>query len=273
MLWSEVVEKSERLDVQRKQVFREEVQKAVLSALSTKGCFNSIVFHGGTALRLFYGNPRLSEDIDLVMVDVQAGFDLSGYMPFVERFIIDTFPFLDSVEVKPQKSSDIQRSILRTRSGDRDQTLRLNLELAAIPSYHNQPRILDFPPLQPVVRVEDSIEILADKVCALAFRPYLKGRDLWDIHFLTKERSLKVDWHLVVRKVGDYNKPVNELAGRLESAKERISKEGISILTNEMERFLPQMVLEQYRPAFVSVLGSVLEVISEHDGGKEDEGR
>jgi len=46
------------------QVFQEEVQKAVLASLSRDEAFNHLVFQGGTALRLFYENPRFSEDSD-----------------------------------------------------------------------------------------------------------------------------------------------------------------------------------------------------------------
>ncbi len=59
------------LGIHSRMVFREEMQKVVLTAMALQGCFNNLVFQGGTALRLFHGNPRFSEDIDLV-------FDLSA---------------------------------------------------------------------------------------------------------------------------------------------------------------------------------------------------
>jgi len=266
MLWDEIIEKTDRLGVPRKYIFQEEMQKAVLTALAIKGCFNNLVFQGGTALRLFYGNPRFSEDIDLVLKEGEKDYNLSSLLPQIEQFTHDTFPFLDLVELKTQKTEpDLQRFILTTRSDVPDQNLRVHIELAFFPSYRNSPKILDYPPIQPVVNVEESLEILADKVCALALRPYLKGRDLWDIYYLNKERSIEIEWDLVQKKVQDYKVLVSELEKRFQRAREKIKSEGVSILDNELDRFLPKHVLDQYRSSFDLILASVVELISQYD--------
>jgi len=266
MLWDEIIEKTDRLGVPRKRVFQEEMQKAVLTALAIKGCFNNLVFQGGSALRLFYGNPRFSEDIDLVLKEGGESFELSSFLPHIEQFVNNTFPFLASVEVKAQKTEpDLQRYILRTRSDGPDQKLRAHIELAFFPSYRNSPKILDFPPIQPVVRVEEPLEILADKVCALALRSYLKGRDIWDIYYLTQERSTNIDWELVQKKVHDYKVPVSELEKRYERATEKIKYEGVSTLSNELDRFLPKHVLDQYISSYNLILETVVELISLYD--------
>jgi len=286
-------------------VFREEMQKVVLTALALQGSYKEIVFQGGTALRLFHGNPRFSEDIDLVLkhpIKGREGKDpaqtdeptevltdvLTRTLPGIKQSVRDTFPFITEMEIRSQKNDrDLQRHILMARSDNPEHRLRVHIELAAVPSYRNQPRILNFPPINPAIRVEDVDEILADKVCALALRPYLKGRDLWDIHFLIHDRAVTVDWDLILKKVGDYRTVVTEgeevsdrgyvvdrgevsecweiLTQGLDEAKERIRKEGSSTLENEMERFLPFNVLESYRSSFDSILETVIGVIPEHD--------
>ena len=297
------------LGIQTKMVFREEMQKVVLTALALQGSFTDIVFQGGTALRFFHGNPRFSEDIDLVldhrdtrremndhqMIDMPANVQvdvltdvLTRALPGIRQSVRDTFPFITEVEIKTQKNDrDLQRHVLKTHSDNPDHRLRVHIELAAIPSYRNRPRILNFPPVHPAVSVEDVDEILADKVCALALRPYLKGRDLWDIHFLVHDRGVSVDWDLVLKKVGDYRtveyereevsdgREVSDVAKvpdheeilvqGLNKAGERIRAEGRSTLGNEMERFLPSNVLESYRSSFDSILETVMEVISKYD--------
>lgn len=263
MLWEEVIERSEALGATRKQVLAEEVQKAVLTSLSLRGCFDSIVFHGGTALRLFHGNPRFSEDIDLVMVEGVDAFSLADNMAHTGRYVEDAFPFLASVATRAQRDDPrLQRHILRTVSEDHGQIVRVHVELAPVPSHRNGPRILDFPPVRPAVRVEDPVEILADKVCALAFRPYLKGRDLWDVHYLTEERSVEVDGELVRRKAVDYGESVPRLVEGLERSRARVQEEGLSTLEAEMARFLPARVLEAYRSSFGEILERVRDVIA-----------
>jgi hypothetical protein len=261
--WEEVIERSEALGATRKQVLAEEVQKAVLTSLSLRGCFDSIVFHGGTALRLFHGNPRFSEDIDLVMVEGVDVFSLADHMAHTGRYVEDAFPFLASVATRAQRDDpSLQRHILRTVSEDHGQIVRVHVELAPVPSHRNGPRILDFPPVRPAVRVEDPVEILADKVCALAFRPYLKGRDLWDVHYLTEERSVEVDGELVRRKAVDYGESVPGLVEGLERTRARVQEEGLSTLEAEMARFLPSRVLEAYGSSFGEILERVEDVIA-----------
>ncbi len=264
MQWNEIIDKSEAMGALKNMVLAEEVQKAVLTALSLKGCFDSVVFQGGTALRLFYGNPRFSEDIDLVLVKGVENFDLGSHMPRVSKYVELSFPFIDSVTIREQRVDlKMQRAVLKTVSADREQVVRVHIELAPVPSHRNGPRILDFPPVQPAIRVEDAVEIMADKVCALAFRPYLKGRDLWDLHYLSKERSLGAEWDLIRVKAGDYGESVPGLAEGLERAVKRIGEEGMSTLESELVRFLPPRVMEAYRPSLGSILEAVLEVIAE----------
>jgi predicted nucleotidyltransferase component of viral defense system len=270
MDWNEILSKAERTGARVKSVYQEEMQKAILTALSRKGCFNDIVFHGGTALRLFYGNPRYSEDIDLVVKEGRDHFDMSRYMRNIERMCLDTFPFLDNVQVKDQKvEPELQRYILKTRSGDSQQNIRVHIEIADVPSYYNKPRILDFPPFQPAISVEETSEILADKVRALGYRPFLKGRDLWDIYFLHVERSVEFDRALVERKVGDYNEEVSEIEDRFKEANRKINQDGYSILSNEMDRFLPKQILESYRPIYKDILQSVIDLITGFEGSLE----
>ncbi len=170
MLWSEIEAFARRLGTQTTLVLREEVQKAILSALAQKGCFERVVFQGGTALRLFHGNPRLSEDIDLVIdgsdSEIAEGmeFDLAGYLPGIEHLVLDTFPFINTAEIKTQKhDNDLQRYILVINSNYLERKLRIHIELAAIPSYRNRPMILDFPPFHPAVRVEEVDDLLSAK--------------------------------------------------------------------------------------------------------------
>ena len=272
MLWDDIVDKARRTGVRVKSAYQEEMQKAILTALSRKGCFNDIVFHGGTALRLFHGNPRFSEDIDLVLKEGRDNFDLSIYMKDVERMCIDTYPFLETVEVKNQKMErELQRYILKAKSNDPMQNMRIHIEIANVPSDRNKPRILNFPPFQPAVRVEEVSEILADKVRALGYRSFLKGRDLWDNYFLNVERSVELEWDLVVKKIRDYNEDVNEIKDRFEQAKNNIKADGISILADEMDRFLPIQVLDSYRPIYNEILNSVTDLITGFEGSLESD--
>lgn len=240
------------------QVFQEEVQKGILASLSRDGVFNDLVFQGGTSLRLFYGNPRFSEDLDFVLRLGKNSFDLIQKISKVQTFVNDVFPFLEEIKIGIQKNDqDMQRLIFRTVSDIPEQKLCIHIELAYIPSYRNQPKILDYPPLNPAVRVEDASEILADKMTALGSRPYLKGRDIWDIHFLTVEKQISVPWDLVIQKAKDYGSTPAALKEGLVTASKRIKEEGVLILSNELKRFLPKPLLDQYIEVFDEIVTKV----------------
>jgi len=59
---------SRKLGIAVEQVVREELEIAVLRALFESRIGNSLVFKGGTALRLAYGSPRFSDDLDFSML-------------------------------------------------------------------------------------------------------------------------------------------------------------------------------------------------------------
>lgn len=263
MLWEEISNRAERSGASIRNIFQEEMQKAVLAFLSRKGCFENIVFHGGTALRLFHGNPRFSEGIDLVFKENVDNYDLSPCISKADRFCLDMFPFLTSVQIETQKDhGGTQGYVLRATSDARERSPRLHIELFCVPSYTNRPMILDYPPMQPAVTVEDPAEILSDKVCALALRDYTKGRDLWDVYFLRKERSVEPEWDLVMKKVRDYGHDLSELEKRIEGKEDQVRENGETALKREMERFMPEAVWTSYRHSLEMILGSVSDILT-----------
>jgi len=255
-VWNDIVTAGRSSDQPLHQVFQEHLQKTVLTALSRREAFTDIVLQGGTALRLFYGNPRFSEDLDFVLSEGHT-FNLAGQASAIQTFVTDTYPFLDGCSVTVQKDTrELQRLVLTTRGEVTEQRRRVHIELAHVPSYTGQPRILDHPPYNPAVQVEQPGEILADKLAALALRPYLKGRDLWDIYFLTMEKNTAIDWDLVDTKLDDYGGNRD----KLREASHAVRSEGAQALADELARFLPPQLHEQYHPRFDDIAAQVADI-------------
>ncbi|MBP9751825.1 MAG: nucleotidyl transferase AbiEii/AbiGii toxin family protein [Candidatus Moranbacteria bacterium] len=57
------------LGIAKDHILREEAEMDFLDALSRTKISKKILFYGGTALRLAYGSPRFSEDIDLLCAE------------------------------------------------------------------------------------------------------------------------------------------------------------------------------------------------------------
>ena len=56
------------------------MQEIVLCGLSRAGFFKKAAFYGGTALRIFYGLDRFSEDLDFSLEAEDLDFDLTALL-------------------------------------------------------------------------------------------------------------------------------------------------------------------------------------------------
>ena len=74
-----------KTDYDRKNSIKEIVQEIVLCGLSRGGFFNEAAFYGGTALRIFYGLDRFSEDLDFSLKEINENFTFEKYIPFIEK--------------------------------------------------------------------------------------------------------------------------------------------------------------------------------------------
>jgi len=63
---AELNELVKNLGISRDQILREEAELKFLDLLAKNKLGTKLIFYGGTALRLAYGSPRFSEDIDLI---------------------------------------------------------------------------------------------------------------------------------------------------------------------------------------------------------------
>jgi predicted nucleotidyltransferase component of viral defense system len=67
-----------------KNALKEIVQEIALLGLYRGGFFNKAAFYGGTALRIFYGLDRFSEDLDFSLLEPDLNFDLATYSAAVQ---------------------------------------------------------------------------------------------------------------------------------------------------------------------------------------------
>jgi hypothetical protein len=64
---------------EKKNAVKEIVHEIALCGLSRAGFFKHAAFYGGTALRIFYGLDRFSEDLDFSLVSPNPDFELRPY--------------------------------------------------------------------------------------------------------------------------------------------------------------------------------------------------
>jgi len=93
------------------EALREILQEIVLLGLADAGFFEKAVFYGGTALRILYGLPRFSEDLDFSLISKDENFDLSVYESSVVEMLA-SFGFEVEI-VSKNKDSQIQSAFLK----------------------------------------------------------------------------------------------------------------------------------------------------------------
>lgn len=169
-----------------------------------------LVFQGGTSLHLAHGSPRFSEDLDFLVRD-------SLKIGSIEKAV------QARLEGTPWIPKDMVVSVTTPREGRNphmfDVTLsgtsvmgsvRVKVELWRAPEEALKPLTVIVKPVrlatgpaagaQAFVPTLDPHEIFVDKVFAVAARPYLKPRDVFDLYWLEQQRG-GVD-ELAARELG-----------------------------------------------------------------------
>ena len=81
---------------------REIMQEITLAGLSRTDFFEHAAFYGGTALRIFYGLDRYSEDLDFSLLQANSSFSTEPYF----QAVLDEFKALGlSVRIQAKKKT------------------------------------------------------------------------------------------------------------------------------------------------------------------------
>ncbi len=97
----------------RKNAMKEIMQEIVLCGLSRAGFFKKAAFYGGTALRIFYGLDRFSEDLDFSLEVPDVSFDLTSYFPILEKEVRAFGLNVTIMEKEKTKDSNIRSAFLK----------------------------------------------------------------------------------------------------------------------------------------------------------------
>lgn len=233
-------------------IIKELLHYDILHALSQTPLADQLVFRGGTALRLCYGGNRYSEDLDFVCPDKLNADHWEQFEQTLKRTVAASFGC--EVELHAAKAGGGEhvaverwqaRVYLPAEVVGQARTERINIEIADLPAWDTSFRFLRSDhPLQTakagyseiLLQVESETEILADKVVALAGRPYLKARDVWDLNWLL-QKGVQVAAGMVAEKAERYG--LGSLHAALQAAVLRLhDPRAHERFRQEMSRFL-----------------------------------
>ena len=198
---------------EKRNVVKEVMQEITLCALSKAGFFDVAAFYGGTALRIFYGLDRFSEDLDFSLMTKNQDFDLSTYVPTL-KLLVQSFGLNVDVEIKHKTlDSAIQSAFLKgdtieqfllfypndlVTGINKNEKVKIKFEIDTMPAglatYETKYRLL---PMPYSIKLYDEASLFSGKIHAVICRSWesrVKGRDLYDyVFYLTRNTRFNLE--------------------------------------------------------------------------------
>ena len=246
---------------QDRNVLLEYLQTQILKALSLSKFNDSVSFLGGTCLRFAYGIDRFSEDLDFDLIKKKE-FDVDELMNDIKsRLQLQGFEI--DVRIKTTEKIHIIffkfKNVLREFGFNvhRDEKILIKFEIDFDP-YENiatETKFADSFNERFPMMVNSKETLFAQKVLAIVFRPYQKGRDFYDLVWFLSQRNLEPNYE-IFRETGIAIENRQELIGFL---REQAKKSDLVQAAKDVERFLfyPEQAqwilkLDDYLKSFVS---------------------
>lgn len=200
---------------------KEIIQQLALLGLWRSKFYEHAAFYGGTALRLFYGLRRFSEDLDFSLLKKDEGFDLSPHLTAIEKEIA-AFGFEFSVEKKaPAVRTQIESAFIKgnTRVNllcveahagimdgfPKNKKIKIKLEIDTDPPPGARDEVKNLlTPIPFSVKLFTPPDLFAGKLHAVLCRRWksrVKGRDFYDfVWFVGQKHPCRIE-HLKERMI------------------------------------------------------------------------
>lgn len=163
---------------------KEIMQEIALLGLWRARFYEHALFYGGTALRILYGLPRFSEDLDFSLLKEDPKFNFKPYLKSITEEL-KAFGFKIEVEIENEvhllKIKSPSSIASRIHGG---QTLKIKIEVDTQPPGDHGIEVIDLmKPLPFQVKTMPLPDLFAGKLHAVLARAWgnrVKGRDFYD---------------------------------------------------------------------------------------------
>lgn len=238
---------------------REIMQEVTLAALSRTDFFEKAAFYGGTALRIFYGLDRFSEDLDFSLLKVDEGFTLEPYFSAIHKEFESLGIKVSINEKEKAKRSSIESAFLKTETIWKELVLedvlkqtgvisnkpiKIKIEVDRKPplGFHTEEKLM-IRPFSFYVRCFTLPSLFAGKLHALLYRKWknrVKGRDWYDFEWYIK-KGIPLDvGHFLCRARDTRNWEAEFISGEqiLELLNHKIESLSFTNIKEDVIRFL-----------------------------------
>jgi len=239
---------------------REIMQQVALAGLYRSGFYEKVAFYGGTALRIFYGLDRFSEDLDFSLL---ADDDSFSFQPYTAAIIaeFESQGMQVSIREKQKKvQTNIESAFLKSATIWKELVLdgilpqqgmgqvaniKIKIEVDKHPplGFDTEEKLLT-QPFSFYVRCFTLPSLFAGKMHALLFRKWqnnVKGRDWYDMEwYIKKGVPLKLS-HFLQRAIGsgDWQKKNITVDKFRQLLREKIDSVSMERVKDDIRRFIP----------------------------------
>ena len=272
--WIEEYKPNSREDAE--QALREIMQQIALAGLQRSGFFEKAAFYGGTALRIFYGLERFSEDLDFTLLEANPDFSLQPYLDgmlkefealgmqvTVKEKNKTNKTAIDSAFLKPGtewKELILKDIISQEKMGSRPE-INIKLEVDKTPplGFTTEEKLL-LRPFSFYTKCYAAPDLFAGKVHALLFRKWgtrVKGRDWFDLEWYIKKQIPLNLSHLAIRSIDSDDWKKSSISEKEFTALllKKIDAVSFKAIKEDIVKFIrDDKVLEIWSPAYFKEL-------------------
>lgn len=238
---------------------REIMQEITLAGLSRTDFYEKAAFYGGTALRIFYGLDRFSEDLDFSLLESDDSFTLEPYFLAIQTEFESLGIKVSIKEKAKAQRSAVESAFLKTETIWKELVLedvvkqtgvksnkpiKIKIEVDRKPpqGFETEEKLL-IRPFSFYVKCFTRPSLFAGKLHALLYRKWnirVKGRDWYDLEwYIKKGISLDVG-HFMCRakETGDWMQSEINPEQILSLLKEKIDLVSFPDIKEDVVRFI-----------------------------------
>ncbi|MCH5597990.1 nucleotidyl transferase AbiEii/AbiGii toxin family protein [Niabella ginsengisoli] len=245
---------------QEEAALREVMQEIALAGLYRSGFFEKAAFYGGTALRIFYGLDRFSEDLDFSLLTINENFSLE---PYLDAIITEFSAAGMQVVIREKKKtthSNIESAFLKSETVWKELVLedilpqtgvhsrpgiKIKIEVDRKPplGFDTEEKLL-LKPFSFYVKCFTLPSLFAGKMHALLFRKWqkrVKGRDWYDMEWYIKSGvPLHLD-HFLLRAKDTHDLQTSSITPEKmrELLEQKIDDVSFDAIKDDIVRFIP----------------------------------
>lgn len=227
----------------------EVMQQIVLAGLYRVGFFNKAAFYGGTCLRIFYGVPRFSEDMDFSLLEPDDSFRLENYFESIVREFSALGKEVEIQKKEKKNSTNVESAFLKDNTAiynvrfrtEKQIKIKIEVDINPPSGFTTEYKLLLLP-FSFMCRCYSLPDLFAGKIHALLFRTWrnrVKGRDWYDFEWFVRNNTALNFEHLKTR-INQLNQTNREFSKIMfnEMLKDKIRQTKISMVIDDVRPFV-----------------------------------